>query len=64
MQTGQFRAGRGEGAEVRSERNARQFAFEIVGELGAVAGMVQQAVEEAVVEPVTGAVVPFVSASG
>ena len=29
--------------EVRNERDARQVAIEVVGELGATAGMVQQA---------------------
>ena len=37
--------GRGEGAKIRGERNARQFALEVVGELLAVAGGVQQAVD-------------------
>jgi hypothetical protein len=45
VQPGQLLAGVGEGAEVRGERDARQVALEVVGELRPVAGVVQQAVD-------------------
>ena len=45
MQVGELLAGAGEGLEVRSERDEWQVALEVVGELGAIAGMVQQAVD-------------------
>jgi hypothetical protein len=57
VQPGQLRARRREGAEVRSERDARQLALEVVGEfLGAVAAVFIVDVEgEALVGIDTGA---------
>jgi len=40
VQVGELVAGGGEGLEVRGERDARQVALEVVGKLGAIAGMV------------------------
>ena len=45
MQLGQLSAGFGEGFEVGRQRDARQLAFEVIGELGAVARMMQDAVD-------------------
>jgi hypothetical protein len=45
MQVGELLAGAGKGLEVRGERDARQVALEVVGKLGAIAGMVQQTVK-------------------
>ena len=45
MQPGKLPAGGGEGLKVRGKRNTRQLAFQIVGELFPIAGMMQQAVD-------------------
>jgi len=41
VEFGQLLASFGEGLEVGRQRNPRQLAFEVIGELGAVAGMMQ-----------------------
>ena len=45
MQAGQFAPGVGEGGEIGREGDARQLAFEVVGELLAVRRMVQDGVD-------------------
>ena len=44
VEFGQLLAGFGEGFEVRRERDAGEFAFEVIGELGAITGMMEDAV--------------------
>jgi hypothetical protein len=45
VEFGQLFAGCGEPAEIGGERDAGELAFEVVGVLGAVAGMVQEAID-------------------